>query len=132
MIELSDQATTWILLGSRTPGSCAPSRSAGTVLMMAVPPGHDSHRAHRRTVADKKLTAVGEGRSGLLPVQLTLGRGAPFDDIALLTTPILAAALWLATTIAPAGNGRCCCSEILSASRMPSRARSAEHHRHSA
>jgi hypothetical protein len=65
------------------------------------------------------LIAVATTEVAVLPVQLTLGRGAPIDDIALLTTPILAAALWLATTIAPAGSGRCCCSGILSASRVP-------------
>jgi|HubBroStandDraft_2_1064218.scaffolds.fasta_scaffold52377_4 hypothetical protein len=59
------------------------------------------------------LIAVVTTEAALLPVQLTLGRGAPIDDIALLTMPILAAALWLATTIAPAGSGRCVCSGML-------------------
>jgi hypothetical protein len=65
------------------------------------------------------LIAVTTTEAALLPVQLTLGRGVPINDIAMLTTPILAAALWLATTIAPAGSSRCVCSGILSASRVP-------------
>ena len=65
------------------------------------------------------LIAVITTEATLLPVQLTLGRGVPINDIALLTTPILATALWLAATIAPAGSSRCVCSGILSASRVP-------------
>jgi hypothetical protein len=49
------------------------------------------------------LVAVTTTEAALLPVQLTLGHGAPITDIALLTTPILAAALCLATAIASAG-----------------------------
>ena len=49
------------------------------------------------------LVAVTTTEAALLPVQLTLGHGAPITGIALLTAPILAAALCLATTIAPAG-----------------------------
>jgi hypothetical protein len=65
------------------------------------------------------LVAATTTEAAILPVQLTLGRGVPINDIALLTTPILAAALWLATTIAPAGSSRCFCGGILSASRVP-------------
>jgi hypothetical protein len=48
------------------------------------------------------LVAVATTEALLLPVQLTLGRGIPVADAALLTAPILAAALCLATVIAPA------------------------------
>jgi len=48
------------------------------------------------------LVAVTTTEAALLPVQLTIGHGVPINDIALLTAPILAAALCLATTIAPA------------------------------
>jgi hypothetical protein len=48
------------------------------------------------------LVAVTTTEAALLPVQLTLGHGVPVNDIVLLTTPILAAALCLATTITPA------------------------------
>jgi hypothetical protein len=49
------------------------------------------------------LVAVTATEVALLPVQLTLGHGVPINDVALLTLPILAAALCLATMIAPAG-----------------------------
>lgn len=65
------------------------------------------------------LIAVTTTEAALLPVQLTFGHSVPLNDIALLTTPILAAALWLATTIAPAGSSRTVCCGILSASRVP-------------
>jgi hypothetical protein len=48
------------------------------------------------------LVAVTTTEAALLPIQLTLGHGVPVADIALLTSPILAAALCFATAIAPA------------------------------
>jgi hypothetical protein len=52
------------------------------------------------------FVAVATTEVALLPIQLTLGNGVPINDVALLTVPILAAAICLATTIAPAGY--CC------------------------
>ena len=61
------------------------------------------------------LVAVTTTEAALLPVQLTLGHGVPVNDVALLTTPILAAALCLAATIAPAGSLAVspCCRRLL-------------------
>jgi hypothetical protein len=49
------------------------------------------------------LVAVTTTEAALLPLQLTLGHGVPVSDIALLTAPVLAAALCLAAMIVPAG-----------------------------
>lgn len=61
------------------------------------------------------LVAVSTTEAALLPVQLTLGYGVPINDVALLTTPILTAALCLAATIAPAGSLAVspCCRRLL-------------------
>jgi len=56
------------------------------------------------------LVAITATEAVLLPVQLTLGHGVPVNDLALLSAPILAAALCLATMIAPApGRAACLC-----------------------
>jgi hypothetical protein len=48
------------------------------------------------------VVAITTTEAALLPLQLALGHGVPVNDIALLTAPILAAVLCLATMIAPA------------------------------
>jgi hypothetical protein len=75
----------------------------------------------RGTPAGRRLraafVAVTSTEAAVLPVQLTLGRGVPVNDVALLTLPILTAALCLAATIAPAGSlavSPCCRRPLLS------------------
>jgi hypothetical protein len=63
------------------------------------------------------LVAVTTTEAALLPVQLTLEHDVPVSNIALLTLPILVAALCLAATIAPAGTLAVspCCRRLLPA-----------------